>query len=57
VSPELAAFLMALSSLSVTLNSIAMRGWVPGIRRGGGPAAPDPRALAERVPAPAGERL
>jgi len=54
VSPELAAFLMALSSLSVTMNSIAMRGWVPGIRRGGGSAAPELRDAAERVPAPAG---
>ncbi|OGO09301.1 MAG: haloacid dehalogenase [Chloroflexi bacterium RBG_13_60_13] len=34
VSPELAAFLMAVSSLSVTLNSMAMRGYKPSIRRG-----------------------
>jgi Cu+-exporting ATPase len=34
VSPELAAMLMALSSLSVTMNSITMRGWRPPIRRG-----------------------
>ena len=37
VSPELAAFLMAISSLSVTLNSMAMRGYTPPIRRGGRP--------------------
>jgi len=37
VSPELAAFLMAISSLSVTLNSMAMRDYVPPIRRGGQP--------------------
>ncbi|MFN3973853.1 MAG: heavy metal translocating P-type ATPase [Dehalococcoidia bacterium] len=33
VSPELAAFLMAISSLSVTLNTQRMRAFVPGIRR------------------------
>lgn len=35
VSPELAALLMATSSLSVTLNTLRMRGYVPPIRRGG----------------------
>jgi len=34
VSPELAAFLMAISSLSVTLNAMSMRGFRPPIRRG-----------------------
>jgi len=38
VSPELAAFLMAISSLSVTLNAMSMRGYRPPIRRGGRPA-------------------
>ncbi len=33
VSPELAALLMATSSLSVTLNSLRMRGFVPPVRR------------------------
>jgi Cu+-exporting ATPase len=33
VSPELAALLMATSSLSVTLNTLRMRGFVPVIRR------------------------
>ena len=33
VSPELAALLMATSSLSVTLNTLRMRGYVPEIRR------------------------
>lgn len=33
VSPELAALLMAFSSLSVTLNTLRMRGFVPAIRR------------------------
>ena len=37
VSPELAAFLMAISSRSVTLNSLLMRGLKPPIRRGGRP--------------------
>ncbi|OGO36532.1 MAG: hypothetical protein A2147_10495 [Chloroflexi bacterium RBG_16_57_8] len=39
VSPELAALLMAFSSLSVTLNTLRMRGFVPAVRRsskGGG---------------------
>ena len=33
VSPELAALLMASSSLSVTLNTLRMRTFVPGVRR------------------------
>jgi P-type Cu+ transporter len=33
VSPELAALLMAFSSISVTLNTLRMRGFVPEIRR------------------------
>jgi len=33
VSPELAALLMATSSLSVTLNTLRMRGFVPPVRR------------------------
>ncbi|HXF69076.1 MAG TPA: heavy metal translocating P-type ATPase [Thermoflexus sp.] len=33
VSPEWAAFLMALSSLTVTLNTLRMRGYVPALRR------------------------
>ena len=35
VSPELAALLMATSSLSVMLNTLRMRGYVPPIRRPG----------------------
>ena len=33
VSPELAALLMAFSSVSVTLNTLRMRGFVPTVRR------------------------
>jgi Cu+-exporting ATPase len=33
VSPELAALLMATSSLSVTLNTLRMRGYVPPIHK------------------------
>jgi Cu+-exporting ATPase len=47
VSPELAAFLMAISSLSVTLNAMSMRGFRPPIRRGGRPAAGRPPVGAE----------
>jgi len=50
VSPELAAFLMAISSLSVTLNAMSMRGYRPPIRRGGRPTPvalePQPRREA-----------
>lgn len=35
VSPEMAAALMAISSLSVTLNTQRMRGYIPPIRRNG----------------------
>jgi Cu+-exporting ATPase len=53
VSPELAAMLMALSSLSVTMNSIAMRGWRPPVRRGGGSLPAEAHAALERAPSPA----
>jgi Cu+-exporting ATPase len=33
VSPELASLLMAASSLSVTLNTLRMRGFVPAVRK------------------------
>jgi len=51
VSPELAAFLMAISSLSVTLNAMSMRGYRPPIRRGGQPmlARPEPQPRREAV--------
>ncbi len=49
VSPELAALLMATSSLSVTMNTLRMRGFVPQIKRGPPPAAPEE---ARREPAP-----
>ena len=42
VSPELAALLMATSSLSVTLNTLRMRGYRPPIKR-------DPTGLSEVV--------
>jgi len=48
VSPELAAFLMAISSLSVTLNSMAMRGWRPPIRRGKQPSTVGPMPQPQR---------
>lgn len=41
VSPELAALLMAVSSLSVTLNTLRMRGYIPQVRKAsGGMSAP-----------------
>ncbi|HEX8013036.1 MAG TPA: heavy metal translocating P-type ATPase [Casimicrobiaceae bacterium] len=35
ISPELAAALMAISSLTVTFNTLFLRGFVPSLRRGG----------------------
>ncbi|MCH8345601.1 MAG: heavy metal translocating P-type ATPase [Chloroflexi bacterium] len=49
VSPELAALLMATSSLSVTMNTLRMRGYVPPIRRGPPSGSPE---LAKREPEP-----
>ncbi|MBI2853662.1 MAG: heavy metal translocating P-type ATPase [Chloroflexi bacterium] len=34
VSPELASLLMALSSITVTLNALRLKGFVPGIKKG-----------------------
>lgn len=36
VSPELAGFMMAISSLTVTLNTLLLRGFLPSVRRGSG---------------------
>ena len=52
VSPELAALLMATSSLSVTMNTLRMRGYRPRIKRGPPSASPE-RARPEPEPAPA----
>ncbi|MCL5074663.1 MAG: heavy metal translocating P-type ATPase [Chloroflexi bacterium] len=49
VSPELAALLMATSSLSVTLNTLRMRGYIPPVRRVGRPGALQPAQVV--VPA------
>ncbi|HLF05378.1 MAG TPA: copper-translocating P-type ATPase, partial [Dehalococcoidia bacterium] len=46
VSPELAALLMAVSSLSVTLNTQRMRGFVPPVRRTGKRAGTPASGLA-----------
>jgi Cu+-exporting ATPase len=50
VSPELAALLMATSSLSVTMNTLRMRGYVPPVKRGPRSGLP---AAAEREAEPA----
>ena len=42
VSPEVAALLMATSSISVTMNTLRMRGYVPPIRRQRGGGRPSP---------------
>ncbi|MBI4302494.1 MAG: copper-translocating P-type ATPase [Chloroflexi bacterium] len=49
VSPELAALLMATSSLSVTLNTLRMRGYVPPIRFGGRPGTPQPAPVVANL--------
>jgi Cu+-exporting ATPase len=50
VSPELAALLMATSSFSVTMNTLRMRGFVPGVRRGPpGAQAEQRRAAPEQA--------
>lgn len=36
ISPEIAAALMAVSSLTVTLNTLRLRGFTPSLKRGGG---------------------
>jgi Cu+-exporting ATPase len=42
VSPELAALLMAMSSFSVTMNTLRMRGYRPPVKRGPPGAAAEP---------------
>ncbi|MCH7836422.1 MAG: heavy metal translocating P-type ATPase [Chloroflexi bacterium] len=42
VSPQLAALLMAASSLSVTMNTLRMRGYVPPVKRGPPSGSPEP---------------
>ncbi len=50
VSPQLAALLMAASSLSVTMNTLRMRGYVPPVKRGPPSGSPEPaRPEAEPV--------
>ena len=48
VSPELAGFMMAISSLTVTLNTLLLRGFVPSVRRGSGGTG-EPEATPART--------
>jgi P-type Cu+ transporter len=50
VSPELAALLMAMSSFSVTMNTLRMRGYHPPVKRGPPSASPDPARRELRAP-------
>ncbi|MBI2455555.1 MAG: copper-translocating P-type ATPase [candidate division NC10 bacterium] len=55
VSPELAALLMALSSVTVTLNTLLLRRFVPSLKREvAGLGAPTPGATFDLTPASAG---
>ncbi len=45
ISPEIAAALMAISSLTVTLNTLLLRGFVPSLKRGRGMRNPSERNL------------
>ncbi len=49
ISPEIAAALMAISSLTVTLNTLLLRGFTPTLKRGRGAGGVNPR---ERAPQP-----
>ena len=49
VSPELAALLMAMSSLSVTMNTLRLRGYRPPIKRGPPAARPEPAERERRA--------
>ncbi len=58
ISPELAAALMAVSSLTVTLNTLFLRGFVPSLKRGSGGSGeraatpvPAPHAQSSHLPA------
>jgi Cu+-exporting ATPase len=44
VSPELAAAFMAVSSVSVTLNTLLLKRFVPSVRKGGGHGKQQPQA-------------
>jgi Cu+-exporting ATPase len=52
VSPELAALLMALSSFSVTMNTLRMRGYQPPSRRGPAAGAKIPPEAAREMAVP-----
>jgi Cu+-exporting ATPase len=52
VSPELAALLMAMSSITVTLNALRLKGFVPAIKKG----PPGRGAEVELRPAPAAQK-
>jgi Cu+-exporting ATPase len=54
VSPELAALLMAMSSFSVTMNTLRMRGYHPSVKRGPPPVSPEPARRKLRAPVEAG---
>ncbi len=54
VSPELAALLMAMSSLSVTMNTLRLRGYRPPIKRGPPAARPEPAERERRAALEAG---
>ena len=53
VSPELAGAMMAVSSVSVTLNTLLLKRFAPSFGSAGGGATADRRRSVDRLPAPA----
>jgi len=55
ISPELAGLLMAISSVSVTLNTLLLKGFKPSLLRGDRPWTAQGQAAPELVPAVSGD--
>ena len=53
VSPELAALLMAMSSVTVTLNTLLLRRFIPSLKREVAVASPAAGTTLDLTPAPA----
>jgi Cu+-exporting ATPase len=56
VSPELASFFMAISSVSVTLNTLLLKGFAPSIKKESGKERQDKKRQEHLAAAPVGDR-